>query len=103
VAELVKIAGGVMVVPAGEKVSEAQVAQAQPDVIVLAWAAMGTKVEPQKTYDVAAWKNVAAIRQRRVHVISDELLNTPGPPLVRGAMELWKLLYRLEQRQEKQE
>jgi hypothetical protein len=28
-----------------------------------------------------------------VHVISDELLNTPGPPLVRGAMELWKVLH----------
>src|SRR5580693_8123685 len=41
VAELVEIAGAKMVVPAGEKVSDAQVVAAQPEVIVLAWAATG--------------------------------------------------------------
>jgi iron complex transport system substrate-binding protein len=93
VAELVRIAGGEMVVPAGEKVSEEQVAAARPEVIVLAWAATGAKAEPRKAYEVEAWKDLPAIRERRVHVISDELLNTPGPPLVRGAMELWKVLH----------
>jgi iron complex transport system substrate-binding protein len=92
VAELVEIAGGEMVVPAGERVSDAQVADAKPEVIVLAWAATGAKAEPRKAYGVAAWREVPAILDRRVHVISDELLNTPGPPLVRGAAELWKVL-----------
>ena len=92
VAELVRIAGGVMVVPAGERVREEQVAEAQPEVIVLAWTATGSKADPQRTYAVPGWKDVPAIRQRRVHVISDELLNTPGPPLLRGAQELWKVL-----------
>ena len=90
---MVKIAGGEMVVPAGEKVSDELVAAARPEVIVLAWAATGGKAEPQKAYQVAAWRDVPAIRGRRVHVISDELLNTPGPPLVRGARELWKVLH----------
>ena len=93
VAELVEIAGAKMVVPAGEKVSDALVATAQPEVIVLAWAATGAKTDPGKAYGVAEWQDVPAIRDRRVHVISDELLNTPGPPLVRGAMELWKVLH----------
>ena len=93
VAELVEIAGGKMVVPAGERVSDAQVAAAQPEVIVLAWAATGAKADPGKAYGVAGWQDVPAIRERRVHVISDELFNTPGPPLVRGAMELWKVLH----------
>ena len=93
VAEIVKIAGGEMVVPAGEKVSDEQVAEAAPEVIVLAWAATGKKANPKQTYGVAAWKNVPAIRNRQVHVISDELLNTPGPPLVAGAMELAKILH----------
>ena len=92
VAELVEIAGGEMVVHAGERVSDAQVADAKPEVIVLAWAATGAKAEPRKAYGVAAWREVPAILDRRVHVISDELLNTPGPPLVRGAGELWKVL-----------
>jgi iron complex transport system substrate-binding protein len=90
---MVKIAGGEMVVAAGEKVTDEQVASARPDVIVLAWAATGAKADPRKAYGVAAWKDVPAIRERQVHVISDELLNTPGPPLVRGAAELWKALH----------
>jgi iron complex transport system substrate-binding protein len=93
VAELVKIAGGEMVVPAGEKVSDEQVAAARPEIIVLAWAATGAKAEPKKAYQVAAWKDMPAICGRWVYVISDELLNTPGPPLVRGAEELWKVLH----------
>src|SRR6202023_2196601 len=62
VAELVKIAGGEMVVPPGERVSEEQVAAGRPEVIVLAWAATGAKADPGKAYGVAAWKDVPAIR-----------------------------------------
>jgi len=102
VAELVKIAGGEMVVPAGEKVSDEQVADARPDVIVLAWAATGGKAEPEQAYKVGAWRDVPAIRERRVYVISDELLNTPGPPLTRGARELWRLFHSQEERTERQ-
>lgn len=92
VAELVRIAGGEMVVPAGEKVSDEQVGDAKPDVIVLAWAATGTRAKTGEAYKVAAWKDVPAIRERRVFVIADELLNTPGPPLVDGAKELLKVI-----------
>jgi len=27
-------------------------------------------------------------------VVRDELLNTPGPPLIEGAKELWRILHR---------
>jgi iron complex transport system substrate-binding protein len=93
VAEVVSLCGGEMVLPPGEKVSDAQVASAMPDVIVLAWTATGDKADAGKAYAVEAWKDVPAIRNQRVYVIRDELLNTPGPPLVRGAMVLSKLLY----------
>jgi iron complex transport system substrate-binding protein len=92
VAEIVKRAGGEMVVPAGEKVSDEQIAEAQPEVMVLAWAATGKKADAKRTYSLAAWKSVPAVRNRRVYVISDEWLNTPGPPLMTGAMELAKIL-----------
>src|SRR5579864_6455702 len=92
-AELVEIAGGEMVVPAGKRISDEDVAAAKPDVIVLAWAAVGEKSDPQQTYDVAAWSEVPAVRDRRVYVVRDELLNTPGPPLVDGARELLRLFY----------
>src|SRR5260221_13276842 len=65
VAELVNICGGEMVLPAGEKVSDEHVAKAQPQVIVLAWAATGDKNKPQQGDGGAAWKGVPAIRERR--------------------------------------
>jgi iron complex transport system substrate-binding protein len=91
VSEIAKISGGEMIVPAGQKVSDEQVAESQPDVIVLAWAATGDKAKPQKCYRVAAWKELPAIRNKRVYVIRDELLNTPGPPLVAGAKQLFRI------------
>lgn len=93
VAELVNICGGEMVVPSGKSVTEEEVAAAQPEVIVLAWAATGDKPDPRKTYEVKAWRDVPAILERRVHVVRDELLNTPGPPLVEGARALYKYLH----------
>ena len=92
-AELVSICGGEMVVPAGEKIGEAQVAAASPEVVVLAWAATGAKSDPEQAYKVTGWKDVPAIRNRKVYVISDELLNTPGPPLIEGARALYKLFH----------
>lgn len=93
VAELVKICGGEMVVPAGENVTDTQVAEARPEVIVLAWAATGGKSDLGQAYKVEAWKDVPAIRERRVFVVRDELLNTPGPPLMEGARELSRVLH----------
>jgi iron complex transport system substrate-binding protein len=93
VAELVEIAGGTMAVPAGKRVSDAEVAMAQPDIIILAWAATGGKSDPQQALEVGAWRDVPAIRNRCVFAIRDELLNTPGPPLVAGARELLHLLH----------
>jgi iron complex transport system substrate-binding protein len=93
VAELVEIAGGEMAVPAGKRISDEDVAAAKPDVIVLAWAAVGGKSDPKQTYDVAAWNEIPAVRNRRVYLVRDELLNTPGPPLLQGAKELLRLLW----------
>ena len=93
VAELVSLCGCKMVVPTGERVEEKQVAAAKPDVIVLAWAATGDRANPKNAYEVQEWREVPAIRNRRVFVIKEELLNTPGPPLVEGAKELCKLLH----------
>jgi iron complex transport system substrate-binding protein len=92
VGELVRIAGGEMVLPAGEKVSEAQVAEAVPDVIVLAWTATGETADGTKAYEVPEWKETPAIRNKRVYVIRDEWLNTPGPPLIEGARALREIV-----------
>ena len=88
VAELVEMAGGRMVVRAGERVSDEEVATAAPDLIVLAWAATGGRAKVSTALRNLAWRDVPAVRNGRVVVIRDELLNTPGPPLLPGAREL---------------
>jgi iron complex transport system substrate-binding protein len=93
VRELIEIAGGRMVGPAGERVTDEEVARAQPDVIVLAWAATGDRAKPATALRNPAWKDVPAVKNRRVFVIRDELLNTPGPPLIKGAWELFRVIH----------
>ena len=93
VAELIEIAGGEMVVPAGQKISDDDVAQARPDVIVLAWTATGGKSKPEQALENPTWRDVPAVKDRRVIVIRDEYLNTPGPPLMRGAEELLRAIH----------
>jgi iron complex transport system substrate-binding protein len=93
VAELVELAGGRMAVPAGTRVTDDEIAQARPDVIVLAWTATGARSKPSSALKNRAWQHVPAIQSRRVVVIRDELLNTPGPPLMRGAEELFRAIH----------
>lgn len=93
VAELVNLAGGEMNMRAGERVSDKEVASADPEVMVLAWAATGDKSKPKQAIENPAWRNVSAVRARKVFVIRDELLNTPGPPLVYGAEELLRVIH----------
>jgi iron complex transport system substrate-binding protein len=93
VAELVKIAGGRMIVPAGQRVSDREVASARPDVIVLAWTATGDRANSRATLANPHWSEVPAIRNKRVVVIRDELLNTPGPPLMQGAEALFRAIH----------
>ena len=92
VAELMAICGAEFVSTPGVRISEEDVAAANPDIIILAWAATGDRAKPEKCYQVASWKEVAAIKNRRVFVIKDELLNTPAPILTRGARQLAKVL-----------
>ncbi|HKO04211.1 MAG TPA: ABC transporter substrate-binding protein [Candidatus Acidoferrales bacterium] len=92
VAELIEIAGGEPVVPAGQKVTDEQVAAARPDIIVLAWAATGGKSDPRRALENPVWCDVPAVRNRRVCVVRDEWLNTPSPILVQGARELLRTI-----------
>jgi iron complex transport system substrate-binding protein len=93
VAELVNLAGGKMIVPPGERVTDAQVAKAAPEVMILAWTATGQRADPRRTLQNLRWRAVPAIKNRRVVVIRDELLNTPGPPLIEGARALLRAIH----------
>lgn len=93
VSELVEIAGGVAVISPGKRVSDEEVARAAPEVIVLAWAATGHRAKPEQALNNPAWKNVPAVKAKRVVVIRDEWLNTPAPLLVQGARALLQAIH----------
>lgn len=93
VAELIAIAGGRMVVRAGGRVTDEEVAVARPEVILLAWTATGMGAQAGTALENPTWKDVPAVRNGRVVVLRDELLNTPGPPLIRGAEEIFRALH----------
>lgn len=97
VAELVSLAGGEFATAPGQRVSGEDMARAHPDLIVLAWTAAGDRADPSRTMRSPAWKDTPAVRNRRVVVIRDELLNTPGPPLVDGAWELFRAVQTAQQ------
>jgi ABC-type Fe3+-hydroxamate transport system substrate-binding protein len=93
VAELIEIAGGTPAVAAGAQIRDEEVATANPDVIVLAWTATGDRTKPESALNNPKWKEVTAVKAGRVHVIRDELLNTPGLPLIEGAAALYRAIW----------
>jgi iron complex transport system substrate-binding protein len=96
VAELVELTGAKFAVPPGQCVTDEQVAAAAPDLIILAWTGTHDRSDPRSAYKYQPWQNIPAVRNRRVVVIREELLNTPGPPLIEGARELARAIHSLD-------
>lgn len=94
VEEMVTLAGG-RFVPAGggRKVEEREVLAARPEIMVIAWAACGLRVDRRKALRRPGWENLPAIRHRQVYVVTDELLNTPALPVAEGLEYLAQIIH----------
>ena len=92
VAELIEFAGGVCVGDPGKTVSAEEVEQAQPDVLLTAWCGAGDRVPLEKIIEQRSWRDLLAVRERRLFCITDELLNTPATSLLGGLRAIaWAL------------
>ena len=60
------------------------VAAADPDVLLFAWCGAGDRVPLARVIAQRNWHHLRAVRNRRVHCIPDEFLNTPAPTLLEG-------------------
>ncbi len=94
VEEMVALAGGRFVpAPGARIVEEREVLRAKPDIIILAWAACGLRVDPKRVLRRPGWQDLPAVRNRQVYVVSDEALNTPAPIIARGLEHLARIIY----------
>lgn len=88
VAELVEAAGGVFLGDPGTQLSAESILAMDPEVVVVAWCGAGDRVPLEKIVRGRKWQQMSAVREGRVYCVSDELLNTPAPTLVRGLRAL---------------
>jgi len=84
VAELVEAAGARFLGIPGSHTTPEEVATADPDVLLFAWCGAGDRVPLERVIAQRNWHDLRAVRNRRVHCIPDEYLNTPAPTLLEG-------------------
>jgi iron complex transport system substrate-binding protein len=94
VEELVEAAGGQFVPdPAGRQISSEEVIACDPEIIVLAWTATGDRARPDIVRKRPGWEKISAVKNSRIHVVRDEILNTPAPILLEGLNALAALIH----------
>lgn len=93
VKELVEAAGGEFLGNPGASTTTEAIAEADPDVIVMAWCGAGNRVPLERTVEKRGWQQLRAVRNRRVFCIADELLNTPAPTLIGGLRALAQAIH----------
>ncbi len=93
VASLIEAAGGTFFGNPGKTSTQEAVAAADPSVILAAWCGAGNRVPLEKIIAQRGWQGLAAVRNRRVYCIADELLNTPAPTLVEGLHALARAIH----------
>lgn len=92
VAELVEAAGGNPVGVPGAQTTAAEVAGADPEVILAAWCGAGDRVPLNMLAVREGWGATSAVRERQVYCVADELFNTPAHTLVGGLRAIrWAL------------
>lgn len=92
IAELVEAAGGTGIGAPGEQTTAEAVAKENPEVIFAAWCGAGSRVPLGKLAAREGWAATAAVRDRRLYCVADELFNTPAHTLIGGVKAIrWAL------------
>lgn len=84
VAELVEIAGGQFVPEGpGRAVTDEEVFEADPEIIVVAWAGVANP-SLRQVIQRPGWDRISAVQAETVVAVDEIQLNAPGPNLARG-------------------
>lgn len=95
--DLIERAGGTSVLAheavKSRPISDDEARALDPDAIVIAWCGVPfAKYRPDVVYRRPAWQDIAAVRTRQVHCISEAYLGRPGPRLVEGLRRLREII-----------
>jgi iron complex transport system substrate-binding protein len=94
VAEIVNLLGGRSVPePSGRQVTLDEIREADPQVILLAWAGIDVPDDAEHVRSRPGWETISAVRSGSVVVLNEILVNVPGPNLGEGAAEIWRALH----------
>jgi iron complex transport system substrate-binding protein len=96
VPELISIAGGQPPLPKGAVSSPVDLNQIvgwNPDIIILSWCGFGMKADVNEVKMRDGWEHTSAVKEGRVYVLDDSLLNRPGPRLGDGARLLARMIH----------
>ena len=97
VPNLVKIAGGdYSLIKAGvhsREVTTKQIQKYNPEIIVISICGMSDKVPKEWITKRKGWENLSAVKNNKVFVFDDSLLNRPGPRLMIGLEKLARIIH----------
>ena len=85
-------------IPAGDvsrEVTLQEVSAFDPDLIVISWCGAGAGADPSLLTARDGWSELRAVRERRVRVLDDSLLNRPGPRLPEGAQRVYAWVFEM--------
>ena len=96
VPELVTIAGGEYELCKAGAISKPitikEIKKCNPEIIILSLCGFGNKSKAEIVTKRAGWGSINAVKNKRVYVIDDSLLNRPGPRLVEGLKFLVEMI-----------
>ena len=93
VPEIAEIAGAHYPLKAGRpsrEMSAEEIQEYDPEIIIL--SICGKKVDKDIVQKRAGWENLSAVKNKKVHVMDDSLLNRPGPRVVQACAILNQLI-----------
>ncbi|HLC60019.1 MAG TPA: cobalamin-binding protein [Candidatus Nanoarchaeia archaeon] len=96
VPDLVKIAGGKYdLIKSGvhsKEITTEQIQKYNPEIIIISICGMADKVPKEWITKRKGWGNLNAIKNNKIFVFDDSLLNRPGPRLATGAENLVEVI-----------
>ncbi len=94
---LVKIGGGdYSLIKAGvhsKEVTTEQIQRYDPEIIIISICGMSDKAPKEWVTKRDGWQNLSAVKNNKVYVFDDSLLNRPGPRLAIGLGQLAKVIH----------